>query len=161
MTYTASSHNKMGASRQPPRKSLRRPKCCLLLGEQRVTANKPKFIPSQRILGGSNKHFQKGKWPPFLGTVGLLHCTPLPELPTLHFREPWRAKMSPDALQVALPISTHRPPLPTSLVGFCSPDCYPAWLANVQAVTVVKYFECHPWHLPKFSCEVSDPQDCL
>lgn len=70
MTYTASSHNKMGASRQPPQKSLRHPKCHLLLGEQGVTSNKPKFTPSQRILDGPNKRFQKGKWPSFLGTVG-------------------------------------------------------------------------------------------
>ena len=100
---------KMGASRQPPRKSLRYPKCYLLLGEQGVTANKPKFIRSQRILGGSSKHFQEGKWPPFLGAVGLLDCAPLPGLPVLHFPEPWLAKMGPT------PCRWHFPSVPISL----------------------------------------------
>lgn len=109
--------------------------------------------------GRLQQRFQKGEWPSFLGTVGRFGGTPLPELPS--FREPWLVKVSPDALQVALPISTHQPPLPTSVVGVCSLGRCPVWLANVQAVTAVKYFECHHWHLPKFSGEVLYSQDCL
>lgn len=56
----------------------------------------------------------------------------------------------------SVPISVSTP-----LVGSCSSclDCYSLWSAN-QAVTIVKYFECHPWHLPKFSYGVLDSQDC-
>lgn len=75
MTYTASSHNKMGASRQPPQKSLRHPKCHLLL-EQGVTSNKQSLLPVRESWTAPTSVFRKGSGLPSLGELGGLVLTP-------------------------------------------------------------------------------------
>lgn len=62
---------------------------------------------------------------------------------------------------------TYRWPLPSAHIGVSTPvvgscclclGCSAVGLATLQAVTVIKYFECRPWHLLKFSYGVLDKQ---
>lgn len=116
-----------------------------------------KVISSPSILDSPKKHSQNGL-PSSLGTAGPHGCSPIPELPIFQessktgwVLKPWRWHVPSGHIGV-----------PTPIVGSCSfcLGCYPVWLANVQAVTVIQYSECHPWHLPKFFYGVSDSWGC-